>query len=117
MKIIGLFFLIVAIALTTCNTTDPPVDKAELLLKLEDVSCTEAWITLTTNNVQLPAEINLIRIETYKFQTVLQSGKHTSNEISVTTLDTTSHNFNWQAFTFGEPVSYTHLTLPTNREV
>ena len=41
-----------------CNTTEPP-DYPEPVLKLEDVSCTEAWITLTTNNLQLPTTITL----------------------------------------------------------
>src|SRR5574338_51989 len=44
----------------SCNTTEPKLEP-ELLLKLEDVSCTEAWLQLTTNNIQLPATINLLK--------------------------------------------------------
>jgi hypothetical protein len=118
-------FLIIAVAaVLTCNTIDPPL-ALELKLELEDVSCTEAWITLTINNVQLPAEVvlyknntaqnnilcygdtllyidSLLPNQTYKFHTTIQSSSHTSNEISVTTMDTTSHNFSWQVFEFGD---------------
>src|SRR5690606_20129795 len=121
-------FLILTLLLlctTSCNTTEPP-DKTVLTLKLEDVSCTEAWITLTTNNLQLPATLNLLKDNTitktinlqaadtllyidsllpnqkYKFHSVIQSINHSSNEISVTTMDTTSHDFTWQTWTFGE---------------
>jgi hypothetical protein len=117
-------FLIIAVAAgLTCNTTDPHL-ALELKLELEDVSCTEAWITLTINNVQLPAEVvlyknntaqnnilcygdtllyidSLLPSQTYKFHTTIQSSIHTSNEISVTTMDTTSHNFTFETWTFG----------------
>jgi hypothetical protein len=110
----------------TCNTTDPPVDKAELLLTLEDVSSTEAWITLTTNNLQFPAIItikqndqnrltlNLDKTDTllyidsllpnqnYNFQAFLLEKQVTSNKLSVTTLDTTSQNFSFEIFEFGD---------------
>ena len=121
-----LFFFLILLCTTSCNTVDPPPDKAVLTLTLEDVSCTEAWITLTTSNLQLPATLNLLKDntitktiilqtvdtllyidsllpnQTYKFQAVIQSINHSSNEITVTTLDTTSHNFTWQTWTFGE---------------
>lgn len=41
-----------------CNTTEPP-SKETFLLKLEDVSCTEAWLQLTTPNIQIPNTITL----------------------------------------------------------
>ena len=114
------------ILLNACNTTEPPVEKEELFLKLEDASCTEAWITLTTTNLKLPTTIlleqnsqtrltinldksdtllyidSLLPNQTYKFQLVIQSINHSSNELSVTTMDTTSHNFTWQTWTFCE---------------
>jgi hypothetical protein len=132
MKIFGLLFLLLIISITTsaswltgCNTTEPPLE-LKLELELEDVSCTEAWITLTTTNLQPPTTIelkqdnqtrsiiNLVKDDTllyidslfpnqtYKFQAFIQSSSHTSNEISLTTMDTTSHNFNWQTWTFGD---------------
>lgn len=116
-----------------CNTTEPTL-KPELALELEDVSCTEAWIQLTTNNIQLPATINLLKNnsisqvfvlntqdsllyidsllpnQNYSFQVshiVAGSIQHQvtsilSNKLTVTTLDTTSHEFSWQSWEFGE---------------
>jgi len=48
--------LAVLLCVNNCDTNDPPTS-SELSLKLEDVSCTEAWITLTTNNTQLPVVV------------------------------------------------------------
>lgn len=111
-----------------CNTTEPPSNET-LLLKLEDVSCTEAWLQLTTSNLQLPATINLYKNnvishifnlntqdsllyidsllpnQNYKFKVVLNTTNNpqpTTNEVLAQTMDTTSHNFTWQTFTFGE---------------
>ena len=42
-----------------CNTTEPPVNGNGITLKLEDVSCTEAWITLKTTTLQLPETVTL----------------------------------------------------------
>jgi len=123
-KKVSLVFLILLLCTASCNTIDPPQDKTVLTLTLEDVSCTEAWITLTTNNLQLPATLTLFKDNnvsktidlqttdtllyidsllinrTYKLKAISQS--ISSNEIVVTTLDTTSSSFNWQAWTFGE---------------
>ncbi len=121
-----LIFFILLLCTASCNTVDPPPDKTVLTLTLEDVSCTEAWIQLTTNNLQLPATINLLKDstitktinlqtadtllyidsllpnQTYKYQASSIQNRATSNELSVTTLDTTSHEFTWQTFTFGD---------------
>ncbi len=124
MKIKISFFVVFSLLflLQFCNSIEPP-DGQAMSLKLEDVSCTEAWIELTTNNIQLPATVNLlqdgetINVQTedtllyidsllpntsYMFHTFIQSSSHTSNELSVTTLDTTSHNFTFETWTFGE---------------
>ncbi len=48
MRTIGLILFL--ISLTSCSTTEPPDNPEPVLkLELEDVSCTEAWITLTTD--------------------------------------------------------------------
>ncbi len=50
--------------LISCNTTEPPpTGKGSAALTLEDVSCTEAWLSLTTTNIQLPTAIDLIQNE------------------------------------------------------
>ncbi len=47
----------------SCNTTEPPTPPVEpipvLELKLDDTSCTEAWLQLTTKDLTLPAELTL----------------------------------------------------------
>jgi hypothetical protein len=120
--------LILCLDLTSCNTIDPKLEP-ELLLKLEDVTCTEAWLQLTTTNIQLPATINLLKNnvlsqiyvlntqdsllyidsllpnQTYKFKVVLNTTNNplpTTNEVQLTAMDTTSHNFTWQTFEFGQ---------------
>ncbi len=124
----------ILVQLQSCNTTEPPSNQT-LTLELEDVSCTEAWIKLTTTNLQLPATINLLRDgnlsetinllgadtllyvdsllpnQSYRFRTIIQlpnqSITNSSNELTVTTMDTTSHNFTWQSWEFGQHSSST----------
>jgi hypothetical protein len=103
----------------------PPENQPQVNLTLEDTSCTEAWLKLTAANIGLPAEavlmqndvviqtISLSTIDTllyidsllpnhtYKFQSVIQSVSKSSNSVNVTTMDTTSHNFTFETFTFG----------------
>jgi hypothetical protein len=126
MKTIIIFLLLViSLNFISCDTNEPPLNST-ITLKLEDVSCTETWITLTTTNLQLPttvilkqndqtrSTINLVKADTilyidallpnqtYIFQSVIQSINQSSNKLSVTTMDTTSHSFTWQSFEFGE---------------
>lgn len=112
-----------------CDTNEPPTNSA-ITLKLEDVSCTEVWIELTTTNLSLPATItlkqtnptgdtksqilnlntkdsllyidSLIPNKSYSF-IASHSGSSgiSSNELSVTTMDITSHDFTFETFTIG----------------
>ena len=129
MKNITLLSLILLLLISaSCNTTEPP-SNTTLTLKLEDVSCIEAWIKLKTTNLQLPTTLTLIQFnptgdtvtqniilsnadsllyidsllpnQTYKFIATIEQSNNKSNELSVTTLDTTSHNFTFQSWTFG----------------
>ena len=136
-KLVVLLFIFIGL-LHSCNTTEPPPppppdEKPTLMLTLEDASSIEAWIKLTTTNLQLPATVNLkqsasggatvtqdivlsyadtvIYIDsllpntTYSFHAAIQPSNQAevkSNELNVTTMDTTSHNFTWQTWTFGE---------------
>ena len=119
------FILFTSLALLSCDSNDPQ-SASTLNLSVEDVSCTEAWLQLTTNNVQLPVTINLLNNnsisqifilktqdsllyidsllpnQNYKFLITMQQSNNASNELSITTIDTTSHNFTWQTFEFGE---------------
>ncbi|MEJ5306655.1 MAG: glucosyl transferase, partial [Ignavibacteria bacterium] len=118
--------IFILLLLLSCKQSTEPKLEVEMILELEDVSCTEAWIKLTTNNLQLPATINLIKNNTvaqsfslsskdsllyidsllpnqnYKFLVTMQQLNNRSNELSVTTMDTTSHEFSWQSWEFGE---------------
>jgi len=136
-NIILLSLILLLLISASCNTTEPPPpdgEKPTLELTLEDVSCTEAWITLKTTNLQLPTTLTLIQFnptgdtvtqniilsnadsllyidsllpnQTYKILAAMQQPvpmgyNNASNELSITTMDTTSHNFTFQSWTFG----------------
>lgn len=127
--------VIISIAfLNNCNTTEPPPPppdelKPELELKLDDTSCTEAWLQLTTKDLQLPAELilkqynptgdsvaqifslstkdsllyidSLLPNQNYSFQVSSILHQVSSIKLQVTTMDTTSHNFTFESWTFG----------------
>jgi hypothetical protein len=113
-----------------CDTTEPP-SNGSLSLSVEDVSCTEAWLTLRSTNLSAGGgqaavtliqnnnpriTINLVASDTllyvdsllpnqsYKFTatTTTNNQQLTTNEVLAYTMDTTTHNFAWQTFTFGE---------------
>lgn len=116
----------------SCDTNEPPINRT-LSLKLEDVSCTEVWITLTTTNIQLPATITLKKNnlaqnnilcygdtllyidslfpnQTYSFK-ASHSGLSgiSSKELNVTTMDTTSQNFTFEILEFGDGFSSSYF--------
>jgi hypothetical protein len=121
--IISVFLIL--ILFSKCNITEPPINGKEITLKVEDVSCTEAWITLTTTNLQLPttvilkqnnqprSTINLIKADSllyidsllpntnYQYQVTSDQQQASSNELTVTTMDTTSNDFAFTTYTFG----------------
>lgn len=116
------------VASLSCDSTEPPAGSgAKFTLAVEDSSCTEVWLKLTTSNIPLPVTLSLeqnnivsqtislcckdtllyidslLPKQTYKFKAVLTDYQQpTSNEVTAQTLDTTSHNFSWQSWEFGE---------------
>ena len=134
-----LSFLFIILSITACNTTEPPPpppdgEKPTLALALDDASFTEAWLQLTTKDLELPAELtlkqynptgdslskifllntkdsllyidSLLPNKSYSFiasHSGLPSGSSgiSSNQLSVTTMDTTSHDFTFETFSFG----------------
>lgn len=106
-----------------CNSTDPPVDNAEPLnLSLEDVSCTEAWLKISGEAGSIIAlnrddkEImrfnltdedttilnnSLLPNKSYTYQVFSSDRRVKSNEVTLTTMDTTGNDFKWQSWTFG----------------
>ncbi|VAX24633.1 hypothetical protein MNBD_IGNAVI01-1727 [hydrothermal vent metagenome] len=122
-------FIFVLLLLTSCDTTEPP-SSHKLTLTEEDASCTEAWLNLKLDNISLPTEVslkqndstiitatinssdttlyikNLLPNRTYSFYSTISSFQNSSaiksNNVSITTMDTTSHDITWETFTIGD---------------
>lgn len=120
------FYFILVINASSCDTTEPDTN-GELILIVEDVSCTEEWIKITAKNAMLPGELKIYRDgeekinisltssdtliyedslipgKQHEYQAKLVTLKETINggKTISTTMDTTSRNFTWQTFTFG----------------
>ena len=127
-----LFALSLLIIQISCNTTQPLTPPNEqpkdIKLKLLDVSCTEAFINITASDTVLPINLTLNKDDkslfnftltnadttvidttlqagkTYIYQTtaIINGTKQKSDTLQVKALDTTSHDFSWQTFTFGD---------------
>ena len=54
-----LLLLTFGLTLVTCSSPTQPPAGTGIMLVTEDVSSVEAWIRLTTNNLQLPATVTL----------------------------------------------------------
>ena len=119
-----------------CDTTEPPTNNHTLILELEDVSSTEAWLQFTGTGLELPKTLTLysddkvneiIELSTndtliyvdsllpnksYKVKAALNTNNNqqlVTNEVTFTTMDTTSQDYNWQEFMFGDPSSEASL--------
>ncbi len=113
---IGLYFLI---ATGSCNDDIlPPQKPVVIQLSTDDVGVTEAWIKVTTNdakgtfaltrdsitvaaNLHSPIDTiihdeGLLPNHTYNYFA------ETDTPLTITTMDTTSHNFTWQIDTLGD---------------
>ena len=128
MKTKHAFFLqivVITALVTSCNSPNGPVNNSITLSA--EVSCTEAWLKLSANNISLPRNVTITRDgsslfnftlttkdttlydstltpnKSYTYQALLSPLGGQSNKVVATTLDTTSHNFSWQTFTFGDP--------------
>src|SRR5574338_470254 len=121
-----LFFPLILISCKKDNPI-PPEEQPRINITLEDVSCTEAWIKLSTSNLTFPASVDLLKDssfvevinltsadtilyvdsllpnKTYSFNSIIQSSNQSifSDPLQFTTMDTTSHNFTFQSWTFG----------------
>ncbi len=131
--ILIIFSSFLSLFLSCDDSTGPPNNNAKINLTLEDVSCTEVWLKLEANNPSLKNEIILYREEeeikrinlinndtiifdedllpnkTYTYQAIKVVSNEeviSSEKVSVTTMDTTSHNFTWETYTFGEAIGY-----------
>ena len=124
-----LAFVLISFVLFNIGCKKAPTEPNETLsVSVEDVSCTEAWVKVTSANFQNPSSLtlfvddkpnqsitlvssdtllyidSLLPNQNYKIKATFATNnrQQTTNEVVATTMDTTSHNFSWQTFTFGE---------------
>ena len=112
----------------------PPPDLRKITLTFEDASCTEVWLNIKVDSLTLPVELTLKQYnptgdslsqifvlntqdtvlyidslspnQTYNYQAILSTDTTIKSEkVTVQTLETTSHNFTWQSWTFGQQSS------------
>ena len=129
LKIITTFIFLTGLFFFSCNTTEPDNKPADFEFAAEDASCTEAWIKLEADNIKaaqvfredsLIYSVNTNSIDTvlydegllpnqsYKYKLTIQhplangNNSAVNKELTLQTMDTTSHNFTWQTFTFGQ---------------
>ena len=113
----------------SCHRTPIEPEKIKANLIYEDALCTEAYLRLKLAYIDFPANVDLYvdknKVKSYRTfseDTVImvenllpkksytsyvriypaRGGEIVSNEVSFTTMDTTSHNFTWQIFEFGD---------------
>ena len=123
------FLVIISFILLNPGCKKNPTEPIEtLVLSIEDVSCTEAWVKISTTNSQTPNTLilfvnekanqsialvgndtllyvdSLLPNQSYKIKAafVTNNQLQPTNEVVATTMDTTTHNFTWQTITFGE---------------
>jgi hypothetical protein len=122
----SLTILLVSLSLLSFTCTTAPEDK-RLLITNTDASCTEAWIQVTgetgkeivltrdskevrrfmlTSSSMEIMDDTLEPKTTYAYTAIRADNGERSNGVDITTLDTTSHNFTWQTYTFGSNTSY-----------
>ena len=104
----------------------PSPDLRKITLSVEDVSCTEVWLNIKADSISFPSEIILLKDtvtqtislccsdttlyidsllpnKPYTCKAILTADTSIKSEIvTAQTLDTTSHNFTWQSWEFGE---------------
>jgi len=112
----------------SCHRTPIEPEKIKANLIYEDALCTEAYLRLKLAYIDFPANVDLYvdknkvnSFRTFSEDTVIMvenllpkksytsyvriypagGGEIVSNEVSFTTMDTTSNNFTWQIFEFG----------------
>jgi hypothetical protein len=130
-----ILFLFILLGYSGCDTSENPIDNNRILLSLEDVSVTEAYLhiqvnyfyqnekiilyrdgkeiasmTNETTDVML-ADTALVEQTSYHYKAVISNGNSAvaaSKEIQVRTLMPTSHNFTWKKYLFGD-YSYSEL--------
>ena len=122
MKTLILFLCVLFFA--SCKSCSPTESENKLTLTALDASCTEVWLQVTGETgkeIQLTRDgkevkrftltsspliivDDSLKVKTsYNYSATQTDNGELSSTINTTTLDTTSHNFTWQTFTFGDP--------------
>ncbi|MBV6511101.1 MAG: glucosyl transferase [Ignavibacteriales bacterium] len=118
-----------ALSAYSCSEPASPFGQTAITVEALDASCTEVWLELKFSNLTQPADVaiqkdgkdyhrilslnrdtllvfeDLVPSTNYSYRAIIRhEGKDDkiSNTVQVRTMDTTSHNFTWQTFTFGE---------------
>ena len=119
-------------SLSCDSTEPPPIvpppspDLRKITLSVEDVSCIEVWLNIKADSITFPSEIILLKDtveqtislgcsdttlyidsllpnKPYTYKAILTADTTIKSEpVTAQTLDTTSHNFTWQSWEFGE---------------
>ncbi|MBZ0199378.1 MAG: hypothetical protein K8H86_05895, partial [Ignavibacteriaceae bacterium] len=124
-KVIFLFILFTGLLFLSCNPSEPENKPTGVEFTAEDASCTEPWLTLKAEGIA-GAEVyrgdslifnfagqsidttiydeGLLPNKSYNYNLTIRelNNKTLTRSAAVKTMDTTSHNFTWQTFTFGE---------------
>ncbi|MBZ0198851.1 MAG: glucosyl transferase [Ignavibacteriaceae bacterium] len=124
-KVIYLFIFFTGLLFLSCNPSEPENKPTGVEFTAEDASCTEAWLTLKAANIagvevyrgdslifNFPGQSidttlyddGLLPNQTYNYNLTIKqlNNKTITRSVAVQTMDTTSHNFTWQTFTFGQ---------------
>ena len=128
MKKYLLSFVVISLMLLNLGCKKSPTEpNTTAALSVEDISCTEAWVKITTTNYQTPNTLtlfvndkadqnitlassdtllyvdSLLPNQSYKIKAAFANNNQlqTTNEVIAKTMDTPSHNFTWQTFNFG----------------
>ncbi|MCX6151185.1 MAG: glucosyl transferase [Ignavibacteriales bacterium] len=131
-KIMNILLIFLITSILSCNTTEPNGTKT-ISLTVEDVSCTEAWLKISgaagsslilkrddkeiKNIILRTADTTVVDDslqpdKSYAYQALIKTSSvitEGSPKVTATTMDTTSHNFTWQTFTFGSGVATSDL--------
>jgi len=125
----SIYIFITLFILKSCEKTTSPINPSMILLTSEYVGVTEADIQLSIKNLELPVDFQLFRDDSllmqgqlstpntlltdtlllpahsYTYQVILiRETKRflQSEKVGLTTMDTTSHEFQWETLTFGK---------------
>ena len=144
--IISLVLIISFIQLSCNNPTSPPTPPeitGSVVLKVLDVSCTEAFLKVTALRSVLPVKVTLRKDdstyinfplsntdtvlvdtslqpgETYKYQSVINidSREEKSDTVQARTLNVTSDNYTWKKYYLGNGIGFHDCAIVSENDI